>query len=114
MHASAEAALRRAYIGVIESASTKGCMPLSAITAVRIFASWSTQSRRRCGSGELRPGADVAAVGPVPAQMWQRWAQSRRRCGSGAPSASAQPRSRARYIHACMRACMRACARTSA
>jgi hypothetical protein len=72
VHASAEAALRRAYIGVIESASTKGCMPLSAITAVRIFASWSTQSRRRCGSGELSPGADVAAVGPVPAPMWQR------------------------------------------
>ncbi len=40
------------------------------------------QSRRKCGSGELRPGADVAggepgpganvaAVSSVPAQMWQ-------------------------------------------
>jgi hypothetical protein len=53
-------------------------------------------------------------VSSGPAQMWQRWAQSRRRCGSGAPSASAQPRSRARYIHACMHAtymhaCVHAC-----
>jgi hypothetical protein len=38
----------------------------------------STWSRaglaRRCGS---------APMGPVPAQMWQRWARSRRKCGSG-------------------------------
>ena len=35
------------------------------------------QSRCRCGRGEPSPGADsdVAAVGQVPAQMWQRWAQ---------------------------------------
>ena len=30
------------------------------------------QSRRRCGSSEPSPGADVAGVSPVPAQMWQR------------------------------------------
>ena len=30
------------------------------------------QSRCRCGSGEPSPGADVAAVSPVPVQMWQR------------------------------------------
>ena len=30
-----------------------------------------SQSRRRCGSGERSPGADVAAVSAVPAQMWQ-------------------------------------------
>ena len=47
------------------------------------------QSRRRCGSGAPSPGADVAAVCPVPVQMWQRCAQSRRRCGSGAPSPGA-------------------------
>ena len=28
------------------------------------------QSRRRCGRGEPSPGADVAGVSPVPAQMW--------------------------------------------
>jgi hypothetical protein len=27
-------------------------------------------SRRRCGRAELGPGADVAGVSPVPAQMW--------------------------------------------
>jgi hypothetical protein len=32
----------------------------------------AAQSRRRCGSGEPSPGADVAAVSRVPAQMWQR------------------------------------------
>ena len=31
--------------------------------------------------GEHSPGADAAAVRPVPAQMWQRCAQSRCRCG---------------------------------
>ncbi len=34
-------------------------------------------------------GTDVAGVGPVPAQMWQGWAQSRRRCGRGEPSPGA-------------------------
>jgi len=34
-------------------------------------------------------GADVAGVGPVPAPMWQGWAQSRRRCGRGEPSPGA-------------------------
>ncbi len=29
------------------------------------------QSRRRCGRGEPCPSADVAAVSPVPVQMWQ-------------------------------------------
>jgi hypothetical protein len=48
---------------------------------------------RRCGRGERSPGADVAAVSPVPVQMWAgraqsscRWlARSRCRCGSGEP-----------------------------
>ncbi len=40
------------------------------------------ESRRRCGRGGPSPGADVAGVSPVPAQMWQGWAESRRRCGS--------------------------------
>ena len=31
--------------------------------------------------GEPGPGAGVAGVGPIPAQMWPGWAQSRRRCG---------------------------------
>ena len=44
------------------------------------------QSRRRCGSGEPSPGADVAAASPVLAQMWQRRAQSPCRCGRGEPS----------------------------
>jgi hypothetical protein len=29
------------------------------------------QSRCRCGGGEPSPGADVAGVSPVPAQMWR-------------------------------------------
>ena len=33
----------------------------------------SLQSRRRCGRGGSSPGADVAGVGPVPAQMWHGW-----------------------------------------
>jgi hypothetical protein len=33
----------------------------------------SRQSRCRCGRGESSPGADVAAVSPVPVQMWQGW-----------------------------------------
>ncbi len=55
------------------------------------------RSRYRCGRGECSPDADVAAVSPVPVQMWagvspvpvQIWqggAQSRCRCGSGEPS----------------------------
>ncbi len=40
-------------------------------------------------AGVSPPGADVAAMGSVPAQMWQRWAQSRRRCGSDGPSPGA-------------------------
>jgi hypothetical protein len=44
------------------------------------------QSRCRCGSGGLSPGADVAGLSPVPAQMWPRGrAQSRCRRGRGAP-----------------------------
>jgi hypothetical protein len=31
---------------------------------------WRAQSRRRCGRLEPSPGADVAGVSPVPAQMW--------------------------------------------
>ncbi len=31
------------------------------------------------------PGADVAGLSPVPAQMWRGRAQSRRRCGRGEP-----------------------------
>jgi hypothetical protein len=34
------------------------------------------QSRYRCGSGKLSPGADVGGVSPVPVQMWQRRASS--------------------------------------
>jgi hypothetical protein len=34
-------------------------------------------------------GADVAGVGPVPAQMWPGRAQSWRRCGRGGPSPGA-------------------------
>ena len=57
--------------------------------------------------GEPSPGADVAAVSPVPAQMWQRRAQSRRRCGSGERSPGAadqgagfsEPRSRQPILH---------------
>jgi hypothetical protein len=43
-------------------------------------------SRPACPPGGPSPGADVGGVGPVPAQMWARWAQSRRRCGRGGPS----------------------------
>jgi hypothetical protein len=32
------------------------------------------------------PGADVAGVSPVPAQMWQGRAQSRRRCSRSTPA----------------------------
>jgi hypothetical protein len=35
------------------------------------------------------PDADVAAVRPVPVQMWQGRAQSRCRCGRGGPSPGA-------------------------
>ena len=31
----------------------------------------ASESRRRCGRGEPSPGADVARVSPIPAQMWQ-------------------------------------------
>ena len=58
----------------------------------------SPKTRRRCahkqgpgadvGSGGPSPGADVAAVRRVPAQMWQRRAESRCRCASGEPSPS--------------------------
>ena len=41
------------------------------------------QSRRRCGTGEPSPGADVARVSQVPAQMWLGCAESRRGCGRG-------------------------------
>ena len=34
------------------------------------------ESRRRCGTGEPSPGADVARVNPLSARMWQRRAQS--------------------------------------
>ncbi len=44
-----------------------------------------TESRCRCGRGEPSPGADVAALRPVPVQMWQGRAQSRCRCGSDEP-----------------------------
>ena len=46
------------------------------LDALRTYA----QSRRRCGSGEPSPGADVAAVSPVSVQMWQR-------CGEPSPGA---------------------------
>jgi hypothetical protein len=57
-------------------------------------------SHQRRGRGEQSPGADVAAVRAVPAQMWQgasrvpahtwqRRAESRRRCGRGEPSPGA-------------------------
>jgi hypothetical protein len=74
----------------------------------------AAESRRRCGRGGpessaqmwtgVSPvlGADVAAVGPVSVQMWQRrspvpvhvslqggWAHSRRRCGRGESSPGA-------------------------
>ena len=32
----------------------------------------SAQSSSRCRNGEPGPGADVAAVSPIPVQMWQR------------------------------------------
>jgi hypothetical protein len=35
----------------------------------------------RAKVSEPDPGADVAGVGPVPAQMWQGWTQSWYRCG---------------------------------
>jgi hypothetical protein len=44
------------------------------------------QSRCRCGSSEPNPGADVAAVSPVPVQICERRAQSRCRCARGEPS----------------------------
>jgi hypothetical protein len=47
------------------------------------------RSRGRCGRGEPSPGADVAGVRPVPAQMWPGRARSRRRCGRGEPSPGA-------------------------
>jgi hypothetical protein len=50
------------------------------------------QSRCRCERGKPSPGADVGVMGPVPVQMWERWAQSRCRCGKGEfdPSADLQ------------------------
>ena len=48
-------------------------------------AEWATTAnaqRPEVVQGKPGPGADVAGVGPVPAQMWQGWAKSRCRCGS--------------------------------
>ena len=58
------------------------------------------QSRCRCGSGEPSPGADVAAVSPVPMQMWQACRSmkvnlSRMNCG--------MVRTRAMPIATCLR-----------
>jgi hypothetical protein len=36
---------------------------------VQMWWGWA-RSRRRCGQGEPNPGADVAGMSPVPAQMW--------------------------------------------
>ena len=44
----------------------------------------SAESRRRCGTGEPRPGVERLA-----AAMWQGRAESRRRCGRGEPSPGA-------------------------
>jgi hypothetical protein len=40
--------------------------------------------------GEPSPGAEVAGVSPVTAQMWQGAARSRRRCGQGGRPVTAQ------------------------
>ena len=49
------------------------------------------ESRGRCGSGEPSPGAEVAPLSPVPAQMWQQCAQSRCRCGTPTERHSIRP-----------------------
>ncbi len=54
-----------------------------------VACSGNFESRRRCGSDEPSPGADVAATSPFPEQMRQRRAQSRSRCGSDEPSPGA-------------------------
>ncbi len=63
---------------------------------------YDTQSRRRRGRGEPSPGADVAGVSPVPAQMWagaspvpaQMWATVRRAHTSERADGSALDRQR--------------------
>ncbi len=85
---------RRVFVGgmVVTSASAPSTSIFSASTVSLSAISCSqtaTESRCRCGSGGPNSGADVAAVAPVPEQMWQEQAQSRRRCGRGRPSPGA-------------------------
>ena len=74
------------------------------------------QCRRECGAGGCSLGADVAgarrgclgadvaAVGPVPAQVWQGYAERRCRCGRRAASAEARRAVRAGRFRASGRA----------